>query len=154
MNWKKLFWEPMLAPAPAEWLIDRLRQRAEDEHMKTGAQVQRALREELTKLLGKPSPSSFFQAIATHRYPGDWRQWVGKNDQHCKNGLSPLTQKAIKLSLRLADTFRAAAIDQLKVVGQNVLASLSSAKILVPIPARWSTMPSRPHDKRMRCSDR
>ena len=48
-----------VGPSTSEWLITRLRQRATDEHMKTGAQVQRALREELAKLLGKPSSLRF-----------------------------------------------------------------------------------------------
>ncbi len=44
-----------VGPGTTLWLIERLRTRAHDENMQTGSQVQRALREELTALLGKPS---------------------------------------------------------------------------------------------------
>ena len=42
-----------VGPSTTMWLIERLQQRVNEEKMRTGAQVQRALREELTKLLGK-----------------------------------------------------------------------------------------------------
>src|SRR5579859_6534368 len=50
-----------VGPSTTLWLIDRLRQRVATEHMRTGAQVQQALREELTTLLGKPSAIRFSQ---------------------------------------------------------------------------------------------
>ncbi len=48
-----------VGPSTTQWLIERLHQRASEERMHTGAQVQRALREELAALLGKPSPLHF-----------------------------------------------------------------------------------------------
>jgi len=44
-----------VGPGTTRWLLERLQKRAAEERMKSGAQVQRALREELVKLLGKPS---------------------------------------------------------------------------------------------------
>ena len=48
-----------VGPSTSTWLIEQLRKRATAERMRTGAQVQQALREELVKLLGKPSSLRF-----------------------------------------------------------------------------------------------
>ena len=48
-----------VGPSTTMWLIERLQQRVNEEKMKSGAQVQRALREELTKLLGKSAGLRF-----------------------------------------------------------------------------------------------
>jgi len=48
-----------VGPGTTTWLIEHLRKRAVDEHMRNTSQVQAALREELTRLLGKPSDLHF-----------------------------------------------------------------------------------------------
>ncbi|MGH2482040.1 MAG: signal recognition particle receptor subunit alpha, partial [Ktedonobacteraceae bacterium] len=48
-----------VGPGTSMWLMERLRERAEDEQMRTMQQVQHALREEMTGLLGKASPLRF-----------------------------------------------------------------------------------------------
>ena len=46
-----------VGPSTTLWLIDHLRQRAEREQMRTGAQLQRAMREELVTLLTPQLPA-------------------------------------------------------------------------------------------------
>ena len=48
-----------VGPGTTDWLIERLRQRVEEEHMRTGSQAQQALREELASLLGPSSSLRF-----------------------------------------------------------------------------------------------
>ena len=55
--------EADVGPRTTVWLIERLRQRADEEKMRTGAQVQRALREELTILLGKSAALRFSKPV-------------------------------------------------------------------------------------------
>lgn len=108
-----------VGPKTSTWLIERLQQRATDERMKTGAQVQRALREELTKLLGKPSSLR----IATDS-PLTVILVIGVNGSGKTTSIAKLayrlTKENHKVMLAAADTFRAAAIDQLKVWGERV----------------------------------
>jgi len=108
-----------VGPNTSEWLIKHLQQRVTNEHMMTGAQVQRALREELTKLLGKPSSLRFatdspLTVILVIGVNGS-----GKTTSIAKMAYR-LTKENHKVILAAADTFRAAAIDQLKVWGERV----------------------------------
>jgi len=108
-----------VGPSTSEWLIKRLRQRVTEERMKTGAQVQRALREELVKLLGQPSGIHF--AIDS---PLTVILIIGVNGSGKTTTIAKLayrlTREGHKVVLAAADTFRAAAIDQLKVWGERV----------------------------------
>ena len=108
-----------VGPSTSEWLIERLRQRVTEERMKTGAQVQRALREELAKLLGKPSTLRF----ATDS-PLTVILVIGVNGSGKTTSIAKLayllTKQNHRVLLAAADTFRAAAIDQLKVWGERV----------------------------------
>jgi fused signal recognition particle receptor len=108
-----------VGPSTSDWLIERLRQRAAEEHMRTGSQVQRAMREELVKLLGKPSPlhlskQSPLTVILVIGVNGS-----GKTTSIAKMAYR-LSNEGHKVILAAADTFRAAAIDQLKEWGLRV----------------------------------
>ncbi len=108
-----------VGPSTSEWLLKRLQQRVMEERMKTGTQVQRALREELAKLLGQPSPLR----IATDS-PLTVVLVIGVNGSGKTTTIAKLayrlTREGHKVMLAAADTFRAAAIDQLKVWAERV----------------------------------
>ena len=108
-----------VGPSTSAWLIEQLRKRALEEHMRTGAQVQHALREELVKLLGKPSYLRFAK-----QSPLTVILIIGVNGSGKTTSIAKLayrlTQEGHKVILAAADTFRAAAIDQLKVWGERV----------------------------------
>ncbi|GHO65051.1 signal recognition particle-docking protein FtsY [Ktedonobacter sp. SOSP1-52] len=108
-----------VGPSTTIWLIERLRQRAEDEHMRTGAQVQHALREELVMLLGDPSPLRLSQ-----RSPLTVILVIGVNGSGKTTSIAKmahrLSREGRQVMLAAADTFRAAAIDQLKEWGQRI----------------------------------
>lgn len=108
-----------VGPSTTIWLIDRLRERADAEHMRTGAQVQRALREELVALLGDSSPLRLSQ-----RSPLTVILVIGVNGSGKTTSIAKmaarLSHEGHKVMLAAADTFRAAAIDQLKVWGERI----------------------------------
>jgi fused signal recognition particle receptor len=108
-----------VGPHTAELLMDRLRQRVTEEHMQTGAQVQRALREELTYLLGKPSPLRF-----SKQSPLTIILVIGVNGSgkttSCAKLAYRLTMEGHRVMMAAADTFRAGAIEQLKIWGERV----------------------------------
>ena len=108
-----------VGPGTTTWLLERLQKRAAEERMKSGAQVQRALREELVKLLGKPSGLR----IATDS-PLTVILVIGVNGSGKTTTIAKLayrlTREGHSVMLAAADTFRAAAIDQLKVWADRV----------------------------------
>lgn len=108
-----------VGPHTTGWLIDRLRQRVTEERMHTGAQIQRALREELTHLLGKPSSLRFAQ-----KSPLTVILVIGVNGSgkttSCAKLAYRLTAEGHKVMMAAADTFRAGAIEQLKIWGERV----------------------------------
>jgi len=108
-----------VGPSTSTWLLSRLRQRAAEERMKTGAQVQRALREELVKLLGKASSLRFAKDS-----PLTVILIIGVNGSGKTTSIAKLAyrlkREGHKVMLAAADTFRAAAIDQLKIWGERV----------------------------------
>lgn len=108
-----------VGPSTATWLIERLRQRAEEEHMRTTSQVQRALREELTSLLGKPSPLRFSKQSPLTVILVIGVNGTGKTTSIAKMA-HQLTKEGHKVTLAAADTFRAAAIDQLQEWGRRI----------------------------------
>lgn len=108
-----------VGPGTTTWLIDRLRQRVVDEHMRTGSQVQHAMREELVELLGKPSPLRF-----SRQSPLTVLLVIGVNGSGKTTSIAKmayrLTNEGHKVLLAAGDTFRAAAIDQLNEWGGRV----------------------------------
>lgn len=111
--------EADVGPRTTIWLIEHLRQRATEEKMRTGTQVQRALREEMGLLLGnsaslrfsKKSPLTVILVIGVNG--------SGKTTTIAKMAYR-LTKEGHKVILAAGDTFRAAAIDQLKVWGERI----------------------------------
>jgi fused signal recognition particle receptor len=108
-----------VGPSTTLWLIDRLRQRVTAENMRTGTQVQRALREELSALLGKPSSIRFSQ-----KSPLTVILVIGVNGSGKTTSIAKMaarfSHEGHKVLLAAADTFRAAAIDQLQEWGRRV----------------------------------
>lgn len=108
-----------VGPSTTTWLIERLRERATEENIRTGAQLKRALREELVNLLGKPSALRFSKQSPLSVILVIGVNGSGKTTSVAKMA-ALLTQQGRKVILAAADTFRAAAIDQLKVWGERV----------------------------------
>ncbi len=108
-----------VGPGTASWLMDRLHKRVAGEQMRNASQVQQALREELIKLLGKPAGLRF----AT-KSPLTVILVIGVNGSGKTTSIAKmayrLTRENHRVILAAADTFRAAAIDQLKVWGERV----------------------------------
>jgi fused signal recognition particle receptor len=107
-----------VGPHTSDWLMTRLRERAAEEQMRTMQQVQQALREEMSTLLqaaplrfAKQSPLTVILVIGVN---GSGKTTsIGKMARR-------LTDEGHRVILAAADTFRAAAIDQLKVWGERV----------------------------------
>jgi fused signal recognition particle receptor len=108
-----------VGPSTTQWLIERLHQRASEERMHTGAQVQHALREELATLLGKPSPLRFAKQSPLTVFLIIGVNGSGKTTSIAKLA-NRLTQEGRKVILAAADTFRAGAIEQLQEWGKRL----------------------------------
>jgi fused signal recognition particle receptor len=108
-----------VGPGTTDWLITSLRQRAEAEHMRTGSQVQQALREEMAKLLGPPSSLRFAKQSPLTVILVIGVNGSGKTTSIAKMAYR-LSREGHKVLLAAGDTFRAAAIDQLKEWGNRV----------------------------------
>jgi fused signal recognition particle receptor len=108
-----------VGPSTTLWLIDRLRQRAAEENMKTGSQVQRALREEMSHLLGKSSSIHFSKQSPLTVILVIGVNGSGKTTSIAKMA-AHLTRDGHEVMLAAADTFRAAAIDQLQEWGRRI----------------------------------
>ncbi len=108
-----------VGPSTSMWLIQRLRQRVEAEHMRTGSQVQRALREELVELLGETAPLRF-----SKQSPLTVILVIGVNGSGKTTSIAKMAYQLKKeghnVLLAAADTFRAAAIDQIIVWGERI----------------------------------
>lgn len=111
--------EADVGPSTTIWLLERLRQRATEEKMRTGSQVQRALREELSLLLGASAPLHF-----SDKSPLTVILVIGVNGSGKTTTIAKmayrLTNEGHKVILAAGDTFRAAAIDQIKVWGERI----------------------------------
>lgn len=108
-----------VGPSTTQWLIERLHQRVSEEQMRTGAQVQRALREEMASLLGKPSPLRFAKQSPITVFLIIGVNGSGKTTSIAKLA-HRLTQEGRKVILAAADTFRAGAIEQLQEWGRRL----------------------------------
>ena len=111
--------EADVGPRTTIGLIEHLRQRATDEKMRTGAQVQRALREEMSLLLGNSAPLRFSKQSSLTIILVIGVNGSGKTTTIAKLAYR-LTNEGHKVLLAAGDTFRAAAIDQLKVWGERL----------------------------------
>ena len=108
-----------VGPRTSEWLMDRLHERVEEEHLRTGAQVKQALRQELSGLLGKPSSLRF-----SKQSPITVVLVIGVNGSGKTTTIAKLAYRlkneGHNVLLAAGDTFRAAAIDQLEEWGRRV----------------------------------
>lgn len=108
-----------VGPSTTLWLIDRLRQRVQDENLRTGSQVQTALREELSTLLGQPSSLRF-----SKQSPLTVILVIGVNGSGKTTTIAKLAHRlkheGHSVMLAAGDTFRAAAIDQLQEWGNRI----------------------------------
>jgi fused signal recognition particle receptor len=108
-----------VGPGTSMWLMERLHERAAQENMRTTRQLQNALREELAKLLGKPSPLNF-----SRQSPLTVILVIGVNGSGKTTSIAKmayrLTGEGHRVVLAAADTFRAGAIEQLKVWGERI----------------------------------
>ena len=108
-----------VGPSTTMWLIDRLQERTQAEHMQTGTQVQRALRDELSGLLGRPSPLRFAKQSPITVVLVIGVNGSGKTTTIAKMAYR-LRQEGHNVLLAAGDTFRAAAIDQLEEWGRRI----------------------------------
>ncbi|GHO83996.1 signal recognition particle-docking protein FtsY [Dictyobacter formicarum] len=116
-----------VGPSTTLWLIERLRQRVSDENMRTGGQVQQALREELTALLGKSSSLRFSKQSPLTVILVIGVNGSGKTTSIAKMAYR-LKREGHSVMLAAGDTFRAAAIDQLQEWGNRVEVPVISQK--------------------------
>jgi fused signal recognition particle receptor len=97
----------------AEKLIQRTKQRVKDEKLKDGAQVREALKKEMVNILSLPVPQ------ITVASPPQVILVIGVNGSGKTTSIAKMAYKAKNegksVILAAADTFRAAAIDQLQV---------------------------------------
>ena len=109
-------------------LVDKLRERADKEHVRDAVQVEGMLKEELLKILEIPTTQS--QTLAPHASAGVSNLQpphvvlvVGVNGAGKTTSIGKLTSyykaQGKRVLLAAADTFRAAAIDQLQIWGQR-----------------------------------
>lgn len=105
-------------------LVDKLRQRADQEHVRDTVRVEEMLREELVRIL----ESAAGQRTKPNPQPPRVILVVGVNGSGKTTSIGKLSRyyksQDRKVVLAAADTFRAAAIDQLKVWGQRVNADV------------------------------
>lgn len=103
-------------------LVDKLRVRAEKEHSRNAVRVREMLKEELLAILQIPNPK--FQAPISNLQSPKVILIVGVNGSGKTTSIGKLTNylkaQNHKVLLAAADTFRAAAIDQLKIWSQRV----------------------------------
>jgi fused signal recognition particle receptor len=103
----------------AESLIGTLRERARYEHMQRGSQVRDALKEELLVMLGDPEPLVFSETSVVTVMLVVGVNGVGKTTSIAKLA-DLLKRENRRVMLAAGDTFRAAAIDQLKTWGDRL----------------------------------
>src|SRR5581483_909990 len=95
-----------VGPGTCDWLMTQLRERVNAEGMQTVQEVQRALREEMSALLGKASPLRFAK-----QSPLTVILVIGVNGSGKTTSIGKLarrlTDEGHRVTLAAADTFRA-----------------------------------------------
>ncbi len=102
-----------------EQLMATLRERARFEDMKRGSEIREALKEELQILLGEPEPLVFSDSSPISVFLVVGVNGVGKTTSIAKIA-NILKRDDYKVLLAAGDTFRAAAIEQLKTWGDRI----------------------------------
>ena len=102
-----------------EKLIERTRQRAKDEKLSSGAQVKDALKSEMVGMLGAPAQNEEKDTAIPRIVLVVGVNGSGKTTSVAKLAYS-LKKQGRDVILAAADTFRAAAIDQLKKWGERI----------------------------------
>ncbi|HEX6797253.1 MAG TPA: signal recognition particle-docking protein FtsY [Ktedonobacterales bacterium] len=100
-------------------LMAALRQRAEAEGMTRASQLREALKEELELMLGEPEPLVFSDTSPISVYLVVGVNGVGKTTSIAKLA-SVLKKQKHRVMLAAGDTFRAAAIEQIRTWGERV----------------------------------
>jgi fused signal recognition particle receptor len=100
-------------------LMATLRERVVAESMTRGAELRDALKEELEILLGEPEPLVFSDTSPISVYLVVGVNGVGKTTSIAKLG-NLLKRQKHRVMLAAGDTFRAAAVEQLKMWGERV----------------------------------
>lgn len=100
-------------------LMATLRQRVVAENMTRGSELRDALKEELEILLGEPEPLVFSDTSPISVYLVVGVNGVGKTTSIAKLG-NLLKRQKHRVMLAAGDTFRAAAVEQLKMWGERV----------------------------------
>ncbi len=103
----------------SERLMDILRQRVTAEQLTRGSQLRAALKEELELLLGDPEPLIFSDTSSVTVYLFVGVNGVGKTTSIAKLA-NLLKKQRHRVMLAAGDTFRAAAVEQLKTWGERV----------------------------------
>lgn len=103
----------------SERLLSTLRERVNVEHIERGSQLRDALKEELLLLLGEPEPLVVSDTSPISVYLVVGVNGVGKTTSIAKMAYLLKRQKH-RVMLAAADTFRAAATEQLKTWGERV----------------------------------
>ena len=108
-----------VGPGTSSWLMEQLHRRAVAENMRTTRQLQQALSEEMAKLLGKASSLNFSEKSPLTVILVIGVNGSGKTTSIAKMA-SRLSREGHRVVLAAADTFRAGAIEQLKVWGERI----------------------------------
>jgi fused signal recognition particle receptor len=102
-----------------ERLLQTLRERVSVEHLKHGAELRDALKEELEVLLGDPEPLVFSDTSPLTVYLVVGVNGVGKTTSIAKLA-NLLKRQKHRVILAAGDTFRAAATEQIKAWGERI----------------------------------
>ena len=102
-----------------ERLMGILRQRVEAEQLTRGSQLRAALKEELELLLGDPEPLVFSETSPVTVFLFVGVNGVGKTTSIAKLA-NLLKKQRHRVMLAAGDTFRAAAVEQLKTWGERI----------------------------------
>lgn len=108
-----------VGPSTSEGIIETLQHRAQQEQWQKSSQVRRGLQEELIKHLGKPVPLHFAKQSPLTIILVIGVNGTGKTTSIAKLA-NRLKKEGHRVTLAAADTFRAGAIDQIKLWGERI----------------------------------
>jgi fused signal recognition particle receptor len=98
-------------------VLDSLKRLTRTEGLIRANELFSGLKQELRSRLIAPPVIEFDNQAGGHF--GGWRQWFGEDHHHCKTGFA-FSCEGKQILLGAADTFRAAAMDQLQVWGDRL----------------------------------